>query len=397
MFKVIIADDETLIREGLRDFVDWKSFGMDVVALAENGAQAIELIDSLQPDICILDIKMPFTDGLEVSEYYRNVNPGGVAIFFTGHDEFQYAVRALRASAFDFIKKPLNMSEMTEVLRRAEKHLTEMRKNAVEMEMTIEQMNAGFDMLRNNFVLRWLERGDKIESLSENLRFYKLDFQTPCGLILVTAPGIAEDSVFTVSPLVSVMSLLNETLEGFEPFFTLQTGADCVVSLVSIHDTAKWLELEKNLQGLLEKGPRLRLSVVFEKCGEVSELRNCYLDARTKSYRMSSLSPLLQALLDYIHKNYGDCGMSLSSFAASHNVTSSYLCRLFKQELEQSYSNYLTKLRIGKSLSHLSDPAMKIYEVAELAGFSNQYYFCNSFKKYMGVSPSVYRKKLAGK
>ena len=87
--------------------------------------------------------------------------------------------------------------------------------------------------------------------------------------------------------------------------------------------------------------------------------------------------------------------LSLQDFADQHNTNSSYLSRLFKKELHQSFIDYLVAYRIGQSIKMISNPAMKICQIANKVGYSTQHYYCESFKRVMGISPTEYRKIIA--
>ena len=90
--KVLLADDEYLIREGLRDNVPWAAHGMEVIATAEDGEQALELARQYRPDLLITDICMPFMDGLELVENVLREQADICVILLTCYDEFEEAL-----------------------------------------------------------------------------------------------------------------------------------------------------------------------------------------------------------------------------------------------------------------------------------------------------------------
>lgn len=116
MKKVLVVEDEYLIRKGLLRGVDWISANCNVIAEAENGAEGIDMIRAFHPDIVICDIRMPIVDGLEmlrrtIREYRYK------AIIVSGYGEFEYAQQAISIGVSHFLLKPIDFSELTELLR----------------------------------------------------------------------------------------------------------------------------------------------------------------------------------------------------------------------------------------------------------------------------------------
>ncbi|TYP76798.1 response regulator transcription factor [Paenibacillus methanolicus] len=119
MHKVLIVDDEIFVRKGLVNLIDWSSLQFEICGEAENGAQALTLIQHLLPDLVIVDIRMPVLDGLEL---IRQVNEAGshqpIFIILSGYPDFSYAQQAFRYKVSDYILKPVDEQEMVATLRR---------------------------------------------------------------------------------------------------------------------------------------------------------------------------------------------------------------------------------------------------------------------------------------
>ena len=91
MWRVMIADDEPYIREGLEKLIPWEELGCELIYVAENGQDLLEQIRSCPPDIAIIDIKMPLMDDMEVAEYIYKNHIRTSVIFLTAYADFQYA------------------------------------------------------------------------------------------------------------------------------------------------------------------------------------------------------------------------------------------------------------------------------------------------------------------
>lgn len=123
MFKVLIIDDEPIIRKGLKNIINWKNFGCEVCGEAGDGLDGSELIQKHLPDIIITDIRMPEMDGLTMLRDMKRMVPNSKVIILTGHRDFDYVHEALKLGAFDFLLKPSKIEELTSVIVRAVKEL----------------------------------------------------------------------------------------------------------------------------------------------------------------------------------------------------------------------------------------------------------------------------------
>lgn len=118
MIKVIIVDDEITIREGIKNAINWEQYGMEVSALAGSSAEALDKIEKSPPDIIILDIMLDGMDGLEILDIVRHKYPNVYVILISGHDDFEYAQRAIELSAFCYLLKPLDEEQLRQKLNQ---------------------------------------------------------------------------------------------------------------------------------------------------------------------------------------------------------------------------------------------------------------------------------------
>src|SRR5690606_36372487 len=117
--KVLIVDEEIFVRKGLINLLNWSALQYEIIGEAENGAQALPLIEQLQPDLVIVDIRMPVLDGLGL---IRQVNESEghqpMFIILSGYPDFSYAQQAFRYNVSDYILKPVDEQELTAALQR---------------------------------------------------------------------------------------------------------------------------------------------------------------------------------------------------------------------------------------------------------------------------------------
>lgn len=109
--RVLLVDDEIMIREGFKRLFDWNAHDCEVVGEAADGLEALSQIDALQPDIAIMDINIPVMNGLKVIQLARIKHPDTAFVIVSGYDDFSYCREALRLQITDYILKPVNYEE----------------------------------------------------------------------------------------------------------------------------------------------------------------------------------------------------------------------------------------------------------------------------------------------
>ena len=114
--KVFLVEDETVIREGLRDRIPWDQFGYRFVGEAADGEMALPLIRKTKPDVLITDIKMPFMDGLSLSKIVSKEFPRMKIIIISGYDDFEYARQAIEVGVDQYLLKPVTRMKLKNVL-----------------------------------------------------------------------------------------------------------------------------------------------------------------------------------------------------------------------------------------------------------------------------------------
>lgn len=128
MYKAIIVDDEKWIVEGIKVGVNWNEYGFVVVGEAENGLEALQLIEKWQPDFVLTDIKMPGMNGLELIKKGKEASPDTIYVVLSAHAEFAYAQKALNYGTFGYCLKPFEIDEINSMLSRVAAALTDRRK-----------------------------------------------------------------------------------------------------------------------------------------------------------------------------------------------------------------------------------------------------------------------------
>jgi YesN/AraC family two-component response regulator len=116
VYKVLLVDDERIIREGIAKVIDWESYGFSLIGAAWNGVEALDIIHRERPEVVITDLKMPVLDGLELIAKVKPELPETVFIILSGYGEFELAREAMRYGVRHYLLKPCNESKISEIL-----------------------------------------------------------------------------------------------------------------------------------------------------------------------------------------------------------------------------------------------------------------------------------------
>lgn len=148
MVKIFLVEDEKIVREGIKNGIPWEQYGFEFAGEASDGELAFPLILQSRPDILLTDIRMPFMDGLELTELVKKELPDIRIMFFSGYDDFEYAKRAIQLGAADYLLKPVNSNQLLEALERmSDSIIQERSEKAYKEEFLKQQEDRLFDLI----------------------------------------------------------------------------------------------------------------------------------------------------------------------------------------------------------------------------------------------------------
>lgn len=152
MIKLFVADDEEIIRSGIRNTIEKLSNRFVVSGEAGDGEMALPLIQELKPDILIADVRMPFMDGLDLSAMVKKAMPWVHIIIISGHDEFKYAQKAVSVGVDAYILKPINSARLLEVLAEVGDRIENEKKAYLDIEESLKRDELETTILREHFL-----------------------------------------------------------------------------------------------------------------------------------------------------------------------------------------------------------------------------------------------------
>ena len=153
MYHILIADDESIIRQGLKYIIDWESYGFSIIGEASNGLEALDIMKSKSPDLVLLDIRMPKLSGLEVVREARKAGFQGKVIILSGFSDFNYAKEAIAQGVQYYLTKPIEEEELEKIVVDMANQLKEEKRKKQVLDNYLEKAKTNIlkDLFHNTF------------------------------------------------------------------------------------------------------------------------------------------------------------------------------------------------------------------------------------------------------
>lgn len=398
VYKVLIADDEAIIREELAKAFDWSQYGMELVGLARNGQEALAMAQTLKPNICLLDINMPHINGLDLIKRINKMDDTVVHVIISGYDEFEYAREAVRLGVFEFVLKPIDEDSFIAILKNIRNKLDSQAETRRYQSISASLLDENKKVLRNDFFTGWLSGSKSQQEIEQGLEYFQIRLPDLLGIVLIR---VQKNLVLNetkkqqeIMPYRQVIETAAADTLSPEEHFVIELDESHFLLMMSAQDQVRWNKVERDLDRRIDQSGGFQIRVAKRLCNkELRSVAESYslLDRRMKN--QLTYLPLVVKAMEHVEKHYEDSQLRLQHIADDNQVSISYLSRLFKQETKTSFIDYLIQFRIEKSLELLDRSSLRISTISEMVGYSSQHYYCEAFKKVMGISPTEYRKR----
>ncbi len=186
LYKILIVDDEELVRKAIVSKLDWTGIGFGEVEQAEDGEQALEIALKFKPDIVLTDIRMPFMDGLELAECLKAQLPQTKVIILTGHDEFEYAQDAIKAGVMDYILKPVHAAALRELMEKARSILDNEHEEKEKLYKLKIQLHQSLPLLKDKFLISLVNNSFQEKELEKKLEYLDIRFSWESFIVCVS-------------------------------------------------------------------------------------------------------------------------------------------------------------------------------------------------------------------
>lgn len=359
MFKILIADDEPLIRKGLKTIIHRVSDEFTVSYEAANGIEAMRLIEINKPDVVISDIRMPDKDGLELVKEISQIYPQIINVILSGYDDFNYAHRAIKYKVYDYLLKPVDSETLSGLLNRIGNEI----RSRISDRADKEYLNMHIDgKISTLFAIV------KQKDLILNIKL--MNKATTKTIIDDFFSYIYENCMEVFHVRRVVLELYNTILNDLQSK-SHSTGSYCIgvdhrkdlERLNSIESIRIWFE--QNIMRFIER------SEDKSKSGEIK---------------------IIKKIKRFIRENY-EKDITLNLLSEKFFLNPSYLSDLFKMETGQNFLEYLTQVRVERSIELMQDLRLKVYQISRMVGYDSPTHFNKLFKKITGITPNEYRKK----
>lgn len=516
MKKLLIVDDDALIRATLHTIVDWNELGYEIAGDAQNGEQALQFLKEEPVELVFTDMKMPVMDGIRLMEQINQMDKKPQIVALSGYDDFSLVRSAFKMGAFDYVlKEDISAEGITELIKKINPVIKEDDKplysKKKEEEDFLKELILGRILptkkgriFEGSYVLAAFE----IDEFKQNTARFQSSFEEylvkPMTNIAQQIPRISNKCIFiSLSPGLyflyipvtegqsqiaseAVISLCKQLKNVWNNYMNLPVSVG--ISRVGrtpkefgecFFDTENQLKLRylvgkgsinfygqkgriipekayekqslyaQTIQALqegdlvkLEEQKRIWLRRLtdmgteearkeclylvwfialmmrenedniwslflgevdyYEKIGRISDggslaiWTNNYIsyvaDYIVNTYDRNQMN-LFQKARRFIMDNYANPELTLGSAAAYVGLNEKYFSSCFTKEIGNTFSNFLTEIRIENARELLRTTDMKMYEISESVGYNNVEHFNRMFKKVCGVSPSVYKRK----
>ena len=208
-YKVILVDDEAEVIDMIEKKIHWNDLGFEVAGSATNGVKALELVEKLQPDVVLTDIKMPYMDGLELSRRLNREYPNIYIMLCTGFDEFEYAKEAVHLEIKEYMLKPVNATELSESLTNLKHTLDREREEKLNVKKLNDYFQEVLPKLQSNFFISLIEGRVEKHDYERFLQAYQVDMKGPlfgCVIFHTSENHVPEG----MNPLLLSMSVERE-------------------------------------------------------------------------------------------------------------------------------------------------------------------------------------------
>lgn len=371
MHKLLIVDDEWMIREGLEKTVPWNEWDIEVAGTAKNGCEALEKLQELTVDILLTDIRMPKMTGLELIEVCKQQYPSMKIVLLSGHDEFSYAQKALRLGVSDYLLKPTDFHELKRVMLTASQ----------ELKMAKDASDNGLPLLLESLIAS--PSTDKFEQLKLQPKF-----QGAYGVLVI-------QSKENYSP----------TIE-FETFAPIKTKESAIVFFFyQLQNEEHWKQLIADQIGSLQKNGFKGIMKASSFSEEPEQLYNLFLQATAASlplfqnqelqvyrYNEEKQDPSILHIIQFVSDNL-EKPLNQTELAKELHMSNSNFSKTFKQYTGMNFVDFITEKRIAKAKELLIYSNLKTAEIAEQTGYPEVRYFNQVFKKRIGCSPREFREE----
>ena len=414
MWRVLIADDEPKIRQGLRKTLESFSFPLEIAAEAKNGLDAYKKAKELQPDILLVDICMPKLNGIDFLRKLKELRLENRIIIISGFQEFSYAQQAIELGVSRYLLKPFEDKDLRDALVQIMGELEE-SKHSGDVMRRLHQIQTNQEP-RISVIRDWLNGNPDDEASGGSQRYTKeiaavlpasrqesrnvpdegetqkheIHIPSEAAIVLIARQEILPDRFQDMDLQEERRAEILSILRPFE-VLTVFYGRNREMTAVLGVLPADIQQLWRQLRSCMERSNQGKFCVQIRTCTRAGA-PDVYAQMRKEARKVLECRPIVADARKYVYEHFRDSRLDLPEAAEAVGSNPSYLSRIMKQELGMSFKDFVTNLRITYAINLMHTTDLSINQIADRAGYSNQHYFSAAFKNAQGISPSDYRR-----
>lgn len=348
MIRTIIVDDEQIVLRGLRETIDWEHYGIEIVGVATNGKQALELIRKQPVDLVLIDIIMSGMSGLELLGRIQEEAPFVIAVMISCHASFDYIQQALRQGAVDYLVK----TELEE---------DQLDHNLTRISQKVRSILAARDQ-RKAYATMQKQHEEKILCLiRESIWFVdreeRRELRKACEYLDILPSGFCRE--------------LHIEMKRIEQSYRLPK------ELLQITEIAKLVNAEDLIQYL-------------DRCAE--KVTSYFLGL---GYREEIVLSVLRAV-NYLLE-YPENVTNQSALCERFSISRSYFSKVFPDLMGISFQEYIQQVRIDTAKRLICTREVPLDEIASRVGLEDTKYFNKMFQKVTGMTLNAWQQNMANK
>lgn len=445
--KVVIIDDEFIMRQGMKHMLDWEKEGFQIVGEASNGQEGLEVIEKTKPNIVLTDIVMPVLDGIEFSEILNKRFPEMQLVILSSYDKFEYVKATFLNGVVDYILKPtLNpeilLSTLKKVCGNQKDKIASVqesifdffqsKKEYVHCHVFLEEevfcCIFNFRVKDEKLVLADIESCvDKMAKMYGNVFFVvgksfagmkniKDCYQKEIKDMVNRQFYFKEKSLLVLEMPQVLEKEQRFPFADYSELLLHSRFADAIAMLKKYVFYLKERQVEEYRLKNLTKNLLYNYLMEIERYEVESEqLRQQYFNWIDNTHYIEEFVQVFQDIIEklealrvyqleaedvkiskmkkYIKEHYQE-QLELSEIAENFNFNYHYLSSYFNKHTKEGFSGYLNKIRIEKACELLRKGDMSISQISAAIGYSDHSYFCRVFKKMIGNTPSSYKRQM---
>lgn len=356
MYRIIIADDEALIRAGLYYRNDWNAMGFEVIAMLEDGGDVLKLLEEQRADVLLTDICMYQVSGLQVANIIKEKYPWMKVVLLSGYKEFEYAKQAMHYGVYEYLLKPIDYDKLREVFAGIKKELDKTQYE--------EQLLHSFGE----------EEYDQMLSLARNLT----------GAVL----GEGEETWLAYAHLKPMMHNAPPQIR--------QVIVKRLLELLQSKLRQKDVILAEEFAGKLKS---LDISETSDMTQALSALLSQLNDELVSRNMVPTVKKSdddsIQKACNYISNHLGE-DFTYKDVADYVHLSPRHFIRRFRSEMGETFSEYVLRVRMEGAMRLLDERKILPGDIGQAVGYHDDKYFQQIFKKYTGCTVREYLRKQEG-